>query len=703
MFRVIAEKSGRQRSTRHSIGGLPALMLTASMLAFPVGAAAQGGGEDAPDETVGEIVVTARKTNERLQDVPVSVAAFDAGTIENAQIKRIDDIRSLAPNVNISTAGDQKPNVTLRGVGSTGVVEGVGFYVNDVQQFEGQVIPFEDIERIEVLRGPQGTLYGGANIGGAIKYVTKRPSKDFEGQASIEVGRFGTRNLAAVLSGPLAHDFGARLTLFDQRNDGFLYNDTIDRTIGSERLTGGRLTLAYEGSQTRAALYLYASREDRGDFVPYYTTTSDRSYRRTVDADNQPPNYGDRNVYSATLQVDHSFGGLVATSLTSLFRSNRDQRADLDFTATPILFVEVEQKKRNFSQELRLATEGSRDLKWLVGLFYQHRREPETSLFNIVPAGLAIPNAQVGRFSQYAAFANATYETGPFVLEAGLRLEHDDNRMELTATGDRIAKKGTEALPRVSIAYKPEQDLNIYASITRGFTPGSVLNERRLISYDPETTTNYEIGIKGSALNGKLRFDAAAFYVDYANRLFQTNQIVPNLGLVATTNNIGSSRNYGFEASLTARPTRALTLNAAFGMTRAKWGKAVIFEPNSGDPAFDLDGFTAPFAPKYQASLSADWQQPVSGTLTFGLRGDLALIGEQYWNLANTRKQRPYELVNIGARLEADNWELSAGVKNLFDTRYNVQYFTAAEVGAGADIALLGRPRSWTLGLMVRF
>jgi iron complex outermembrane receptor protein len=680
-----------------------ALMLAAALVAAPGLAAAQAETDGAQSDAVADIIVTARKTDERLQDVPVSVAAFDASVIESAQIKRIDDIRALAPNVNISTAGDQKPNVTLRGVGSTGVVEGVGFYVNDVQQFEGQVVPFEDIERIEVLRGPQGTLYGGANIGGAIKYVTKRPASSFEGQVSVEVGDWDTRNLSATLSGPLSADFGARLTVFDERNDGYLYNTTIDRTIGSERLTGGRLTLAYDGAQTQAALYLYASREDRGDFVPYYSATNDRTYLRTVTADNQPPPYGDRNIYSAALQVDHSFGGLVLTSLSSLFRSNRDQRADLDFSAAPVLFVEVEQKKRVFSQELRLATEGDRDLKWLVGAFFQQRREPEDSVFNIIPAGVAIPNSQRGRFTQYAAFGNATYEAGRWAFEAGLRVEHDDNRLKLTGAASGIRKTGTEVLPRVSIAYKPNADLNAYASITCGFTPGSVLNERRLVSYDPETTTNYELGVKGSLLDGKLRFDAAAFYVDYANRLFQTNQIVPAIGLVATTNNIGSSRNYGFEASLTAKPVRELTLTAAFGLTKAEWGKAVIFEPNSGNPAFDLNGFTAPYAPEYQASLGADWKRPLSDTLSLGLRGDVAFIGEQYWNLANTRKQRPYQLVNIGARLEAERWELSASLKNLFNERYNVQYFTAAEVGAGSDIALLGRPRLWTLELLVRF
>src|SRR6185312_1346500 len=148
-----------------------------------------------------EVVVTARKRTESLLDIPASITAISASTIEQAHMTQIDDIGSMVSNLNIFEAHDNTPAVTLRGVGAFELVQGVGFYVNDVQLFEGQTIRPVDVARIEVLKGPQGTLYGGANIGGAIKYVTKDPGDTWENEVSVEFGEHTTQDYQAVLSG----------------------------------------------------------------------------------------------------------------------------------------------------------------------------------------------------------------------------------------------------------------------------------------------------------------------------------------------------------------------------------------------------------------------------------------------------------------------------------------------------------------------
>jgi outer membrane receptor protein involved in Fe transport len=610
----------------------------------------------------------------------------------------------LAPNVNITSSADQSPNVTLRGVGAFGVVEGVGFYVNDVQQFEGQVIPFEDVERIEVLRGPQGTLYGGANIGGAIKYVTKRPTSELTGEVKVEVGEQDTRNVTGVVSGPLVGDVvRARLTVFDERHDGFITNTTLNRKIGNLHLVGGRLTLDYRAGDTDAVLYLYTSREDRDDFVPFYRAANDRTILRTTAFDNRPQVYMDREVSSVMLQVDQKFPGVTLTSLSSAFYSRRVLTADLDFTAAPITYVDVKQEKNVLSEELRATSTGEGPFGWIVGGFFQYRREPELSFFHIVPARLTIPGVERAHSYQYAGFGNATYETGPWTFEAGLRLEHDDNRLEVRGAGAEVRKKSTEVLPRASITYALDDAVNAYASITRGFTPGGVVNERRIVTFDPETTMNYEVGVKGSALDGRLRFDADAFYVVYDDRLFQSNLIVPGQGLVITTNNVGKSVNYGAEVSVDFKVTDELTIAGGLGLLESEWRRSIINEPNSGNPNFNLDGLTPPNSPEYQASLSVDWEREISSGWRIGLRADAAFVGQQWWNLANTRQQRAYELVNLSARLGTDRWELSTQIENVFDQKYNVEYYTGPEVGAPFDIALPAQPRIWTVQLRVRF
>jgi iron complex outermembrane receptor protein len=140
--------------------------------------------EETPDDKLVEIVVTARKRVENLRDIPASITAISATTLEDAHVTQLDDLNALVTNLNIVEAHDNTPDVTLRGVGAFGVVQGVGFYANDVQLFEGQIARPIDIERIEVLKGPQGTLFGGSNVGGAIKYVTKEPTSTWENQAT---------------------------------------------------------------------------------------------------------------------------------------------------------------------------------------------------------------------------------------------------------------------------------------------------------------------------------------------------------------------------------------------------------------------------------------------------------------------------------------------------------------------------------------
>src|SRR3984893_16333213 len=209
------------------------------------------------DETgIPEIIVTARKRVETTQSIPESVEAFGAAEISDAHITRIDDLGNLVSNLNITTRADNTPDVVLRGVGSFGVVSGVGFYADDVQLFDGQSVRTEDVERIEVLKGPQGTLYGGSNIGGAIKYITKLPTDDFEAGASVEFGNYSTQTYSAFVSGPLVPGLDARASFFDSHTDGYLFDPVLNRTVDGGTERGGGLTLLYKKDATSAALYL---------------------------------------------------------------------------------------------------------------------------------------------------------------------------------------------------------------------------------------------------------------------------------------------------------------------------------------------------------------------------------------------------------------------------------------------------------------
>src|SRR3984957_7013265 len=173
------------------------------------------------DDTLTPIIVTARKQTESVQSIPESITVIDANAINRAHLTTLDDFNSLVTNLNITQRADNTPDVVLRGVGSFGIVQGVGFYVNDIQQFDGQSVRPDDIERIEVLKGPQGTLFGGSNVGGAIKYVSKLPTDTLTGDATFEYGSFNERTFDGAISGPIIPGkLLARISAFNDQSDG---------------------------------------------------------------------------------------------------------------------------------------------------------------------------------------------------------------------------------------------------------------------------------------------------------------------------------------------------------------------------------------------------------------------------------------------------------------------------------------------------
>src|SRR5882757_2663364 len=289
------------------------------------------------DYAVEPLVVTARKHSEDIQVIPESVTAIDSRTIAASHLMRLDDFNSLVTNVNITKRADNTPDVVMRGVGSLGVVQGVGFYVNDVPQFEGQSVRPSDVERIEVLKGPQGTIFGGSNVGGAIKYVTKLPSATASGEAGVEYGSFDHLTVDGVVSGPIVPErLLARLSVFNDRSDGCLDDPTLGKTLPKSNETGGRLTLEYLGDQTKIIFYLAGDHMGSENMNLYYTPPDDHTYLRIYNGgvDGTVPSYR-RNLYAPTLAITHYFGDLTFDSISSYFHSSITSMANFDKGGLP--------------------------------------------------------------------------------------------------------------------------------------------------------------------------------------------------------------------------------------------------------------------------------------------------------------------------------------------------------------------------------
>jgi iron complex outermembrane receptor protein len=707
-----------RRLTSMFVGlSLSTAILTPPAHAQIAAAESNSGGEQ---EGLAEIIVTARKRVESTQAIPESIDAFGSQEIDNAHITKIDDLGNLVSNLNITTRADNTPDVVLRGVGSFGVVSGVGFYANDVQLFDGQTVRAEDIERIEVLKGPQGTLYGGSNIGGAIKYITKLPTDQFEAGAEFEFGNYGTQTYSGFVSGALVPGvFDARASFFDTHTDGYIYDPVLNRNVNGGTERGGRLTFLYKNDDTTATLYLNYDWNHSGDGASiYYRPDSPTDYSLDV-ADGTEPQYL-RGLYSATLKIEQGLAGnLSLTSISSYFHSYADVTVDIDKGPLPLLAGFQNFLTNVGSQEFRLANSDGGAFRWLVGLFAQ-ANDPsvytDTRAFNGDPsdaAALADPTMYSDqdtdvkqRHREYATFGDAMYDWANWTFEAGVRADYNSSTLEDPIYGISGSQHGTEVLPKFSASYHFAKDVMGYGTVSRGFQPGDLVEQFDVngnpyaATYKPETTWNYELGLK-STLFDRIRFNAALFYIDYQQRLFQTVALEASQ-FVQVTENIGPSHNYGGEFDVAMRITPDLYFTTSFGATKAIWGNTPYYDLDLNVPT-NLNGRTAPYTPAYQGSLSLDWSHHLNEALLLGARIDSSFVGQQNWDPTDHFQQPAHQTVNAGIRLEGTRWSVEGHVANVFNKLYNTEFISAAELQAPFNVAGISRPRMYTVSLKYRW
>ena len=748
---------------RNSVQLLPPLALLSCSTFLGSSAVAQAlsapsaSTSDNTDERITTIIVTARKLGEDIQSIPESITAIDARTLAAAHLTTLDDFNSLVTNLNITQRADNTPDVVMRGVGTFGVVQGVGFYVNDVQQFDGQSVRPSDIERVEVLKGPQGTLFGGSNVGGAIKYVTKLPTDTLTGEGSIEYGRYNQQTVDGVVSGPIVPEvLLARLSLFNDRSDGFLYDPTLGRTLPKSNETGGRFTLEYLGDQTKITFYLAGDHMGSGNMNLYYTPPDDHTYSRIYNGgvDGTVPSYR-RNLYAPTLAITHYFGDITFNSISSYFHSSitslanfdKGALAPFDFLPPPLStykpFVNYYQNfgKSVWSQELRLSSSGSSSFKWLAGAFVQriNSNALQTQNLGIAPTigspvgaimlapGLLIPGPisdveyrHVNR--DYAIFGNASYDWGNWTLGAGVRIARFDNTMtdKTSSCGPCFGrvKDNADVLPTASIAYHFSKDVMAYVTVARGDEEGDLsdnpLTVNEVLPFKTEFALSYEAGVKSSLFDHRFNLNFAAFYIDYTNRIFEVGKYI-GTGIFTFETNVGSSRNYGFELDASARLPLDLTVSGGVGVTEAIFGPVIFFD-GFGNPV-SAGGNQAPDTPAYQATLAVDWRHNLHDDLVLGARVDSRFIGRSYWDSAGCSalapgcpyegfraKQTAYQVVNAGVSLDVGkHWSVGAHLMNVFDVKYNTFYAAASEIGSPYNVAGINRPRQWLVNVNARY
>ncbi len=677
------------------------------------------GAESGQNLVSGEIIVTARKRNERLRDVPETITAFSSEALSKAGIANVDDIGRQLPNVVLNRRGDNEPNAVIRGVGGFGNTQGVGFYIDDVRNVTDQSARLIDLERVEVLKGPQGTLYGGSSIGGAIKFVTKKPSYDgIEGHVTVEGGGQEILNLEGAVNIPITEGIAAvRISAYADSNGGYLTNPLIVDTRPDEsKEYGVRGTLRLNpGEKTEILATLRYIRMNNGGY-PYYPTSGPSEY--SFNSPGITNGFNRKQVLGGILAINHDLDFATFTSLSSYTRRENRILWDFSLTGDPETSVVASQDDPVGSdvvtQEFRLASNGDGPLTWLAGLYYSSYSNydllSQVDLFFGTPV-IGEPNVPDFYDTEtlqrtYAGFANIGYKAGGFEANVGARLDHSTFKGTDNATGQIGKIDKTIVLPKVSLAYKPSRNLMIYASVSKGYEPGKVpvYGDGAFQPYKAETSLNYEAGVKGETFNGLFQYELAGFYITYKDRQFE-NRVNEDGIIVEKIVNVGDSESYGVEFSGTLRPTDGLTISGSAGYLHSTWDNAIF-------NLVDVSGNRTPNAPRFTGTLNVDYSKPVSDNLKIGLRADIVHNSGFFWDIPNRTQQDDYNLVGFRLSLGDidDKWELSARLVNAFNEKYNYEY--QDQINSDLDEsgvcnlcsnARIGQPRLYTLSFSYKF
>ena len=670
------------------------------------------------------MTVTAQKREENVQDVPVSMSVFSDIQLEDAGIDNVLEITRFTPNVFMKQNVSENMLI-IRGVSIpvSSLFGSAGFYVDDISYS----IPYMrnpdlfDIERVEVLKGPQGTLYGRNSESGVINIITKQPDNVLRGKIFGEYGNYDTEHgnvdsyrTGGNISGPLIRDkLYIGLAGQWEDSDGFIkneYND--DDKAGKIDHLNGRGTLRWTPTD-RWDISFIADAMDTDDGMGYYRFTDgpNKTDRHKIKWDGA--NYWDQESAGQSLRFKYEGDTFNVLSITGRNDFESKFANDADMSPAPWGSMFFKYEDAILSQELRVSSpKDSVPFEWLVGLYGFTEDIDIKSDFDAwgMKCDTAID------IQGYAVFGQGTYTLFERLhLTAGLRYDYLDLEGEqerefidmMTGTPQTLNFDKDldydEVLPKFSAAFDFADDIMSYLTVSRGYLAGgydyAFVTGQNNFTYDPEYTWNYEIGVKTAWLDNKLIANVAAFYIDIKDK--QVAEWLPGGGPTdRKITNAAEAHSLGLELELQARPERGLDLFAGFGYTEAKIDDWTATEADwstwpPGTIQYDYEDKDLPYAPEYTYNLGIQYRH-LSGL--FG-RVDLLGISHFYSDAKNKVKIDSYELVNVRLGFERENFDIVFWGKNVFDEEYS------ANKGdwAGATLIQEGTPRMFGATLTYRF
>lgn len=717
-------------------------------LLMPTLAVAQEEETEKQGRALEEIVVTAQKREQNINDVGIAITAFDSNAIKELQFREPVDVTNQTANFSVNTLVTNVPNFTIRGVGvndyAINQATSVGSYVDQVYISSPAMMLFQmfDTERVEVLKGPQGTLYGRNTTGGAVLFISKAPTDEFQANVDLEVGSYGYYKAEGAISGPLSESVNARLAFDITNSDGYQTNLITGNKHGGIDRVSVRGIVDWQVSDDFDLRLKVNVGQDNSSLNSLTTpgTGGSKSSNGTIDTINGIP-YRDNEAKGISLIANWNFDNMVLTSVTSYDDLDRFEYGDTDGLYSDgridqILMSTIDQ----FTQELRFQSNGSGPFSWVGGLYYSKDEIDDGTVYEVtgagfppaafgVPASYAVLDTLGNTYQQIskstAIFGQVEYDiTDQWHFTGGLRYTWEDKELNNVTTPWTAFPGPGEAGPvesgllfppssyeqdfsawsgKLGIDFQANDDNLIYASVSKGYKSGGfqgtlVFSPANIIPFDSETVWAYEIGSKSTLLEGTLQFNTAFFYYNYENLQAQ-GTIEGGAGGVENLfalQNIGDAVNKGFELELQAAPADGLTLAAGVGYLDAKITDPFIAEVKP-------DGVPAT-SPKWNLNGRGRYEFAQNGQTFWFVQADFSYQDSVFFDIYETPflEEDPYWLVNASFGIAAADykWQAMAWGRNLTDTEYRVGGFTG---GVAGPVNFYGAPLTWGVSVSYNF
>lgn len=715
-------------------------------------AAPQSQDDNSDAVTLDKVTVTARKREETLQDVPVAVTAFTPAALDKLNIQDLGDLGAQVPNLTIYAARGSSSTATayIRGVGQAdplwGVDPGVGIYLDDVYiaRPQGALLDVFDVGRIEVLRGPQGTLYGKNTIGGAIKYISRELPKELSGFGQISVGNYNQLDAKAAIGGPIggSENLRARLSVASLNRDGFGKNLTNDQPVSDKEINALRFQLGAFASEQFDVQFAVDWLDDQSGvrgakmlapnpFAPAYPPLNSR-----YDIRSGMPNVNDTEMKgaSATLNwrpnLDWAFKYVIA-------KRESDTSTDIDFDETPLPIVDVHANysDQQVSHELQVNYDGGGRARGVMGLyaFNGDAGGVVRNKFSFPGLPLSIVNPIWGdtrgnvNTRSFAVYADWTFDlTDRLKLDVGARYTDEDkhavalNRFYTDGTYTVVGPLGTAAnfdktvnfknvSPKVSLDYQVTPDIMVYGLASRGFKSGgyniranTTAVPRSGEPFDDEVVDSYEVGTKMGLLDQRLFLNIAAFHNVYKDIQLSVFTVYPlpngQNGFFGDFTNAGKGTINGVEIEYQYLPTRHWSISGNFAWLDAKYDKYI----DRGVNIADQQKFTN--APKFSGALNVEYRTELAGGGNLSARATYSYQSEVYptTDLSEAIKQDGYGLLGAGVIWKLnDTWSFKLEGSNLTDKSYRTTGYNIG--GYGILTGFYGAPRQYTLSVRYDF